>query len=150
MGERRRGREYALQMLFKIDMSGTGVEETFQLFWRERAVTGTTRDFAERLVRGTTGNLTLIDPHIRESAEHWRLERMAAVDRNVLRLAVYEFLFEPDVPRVVVIDEAIEMAKRFGGEESSQFINGILDTVRLKLEAAAAVAVDTGAPTDPS
>jgi N utilization substance protein B len=150
MGERRRGREFALQMLFKIDISGTGVEDTFRLFWKDRAASGTARDFAERLVRGTTGNLPIIDPQIQESTEHWRLERMAAVDRNVLRLAVYEFLFETDVPRVVVIDEAIEMAKRFGGDESGQFINGILDSVRLKLDAAGAAAIDSEVPAEPT
>ncbi len=83
--------------------------------------------YAEVLVRGTLSNLQEIDDLIRSQAEHWRLERMPAVDRNILRLAIYEFLYEPDVPKLVIVDEAIELAKKFGSEDSSRFVNGLLD-----------------------
>jgi len=83
--------------------------------------------YARELVRGTRENLGRIDEMIREQAEHWRLERMPGVDRNILRLAVYELLFDTDVPQLVIVDEAIELAKSFGSERSSGFVNGLLD-----------------------
>jgi len=134
MGERHRAREFALQMLFQMDIGGAGIEDTFAAFWASHPVPGVTRDYAERLVRGTIDHRGEIDRLIGDSTEHWRVDRMAGVDRNILRLAVYEFLFERETPAIVAIDEAIEIAKRFGGEDSGQFINGILDAVRLKLK----------------
>jgi N utilization substance protein B len=98
---------------------------------------GEAADFAAGLVEGTTGDLTRIDPIIEASSEHWRLSRMSVVDRAVLRLAVYQFLHAPDIPHAVVIDESVELARRYGGEESSRFVNGVLDAVRRKLDAAA-------------
>lgn len=98
---------------------------------------------ARDLVRGTLDNLERIDELIRSRADNWRLERMPVVDRNVLRLAVFEMLFEEDTPRLVVVDEAIELAKTFGSEQSSRFINGLLDAL-LKQEASAAAG--SGAP----
>lgn len=83
--------------------------------------------YAHQLVEGAAAHLTELDELIREQAEHWRLERMSVVDRNVLRLAVYELLYEPDVPKLVVLDEAIELAKKFGSEQSGRFVNGLLD-----------------------
>ncbi len=83
--------------------------------------------YAQTLVRGTLSNLEEIDDLIRGQAEHWRLERMPAVDRNILRLAIFEFLYEADVPKLVVMDEAIELAKKFGSKDSSRFVNGLLD-----------------------
>ena len=83
--------------------------------------------YAKTLVRGTLSNLEEIDGLIRGQAEHWRIERMPAVDRNILRLAIYEFLYEEDVPKLVVVDEAIELAKKFGSNDSSRFVNGLLD-----------------------
>ncbi|MCA1608775.1 MAG: transcription antitermination factor NusB, partial [Acidobacteria bacterium] len=91
------------------------------------------RDFANKLVNGSLENLETIDAKIRSRAEHWRIERMAVVDRNVLRLAVYEFLFE-DTPHTVVINEALEIARRFSSFEATQFINGILDAIKIDLE----------------
>lgn len=145
MGDRRRGREFALQILFQIDINNTGIKESLAGFWDSRPVSQTTRRFTERLVRGTLQHRKKIDLLLAETSENWRLERMAAVDRNILRLAVYEFLWEADIPSVVAIDEAIEMAKRFGGDDSGQFINGVLDSVRKKLESeggAGTVSVD--------
>jgi N utilization substance protein B len=86
-------------------------------------------DYAKTLVRGTLDHLEKIDELIRQQAEHWRLERMPPVDRNILRLAVYEFLFETDVPKLVILDEASELAKEFGTEQSGRFVNGVLDGI---------------------
>lgn len=94
------------------------------------------REFASRIAAGTIENLSVVDDRIRSRAEHWRIERMALVDRNILRLAVYEFLFE-DTPRTVVINEALEIARKFSTFEATQFINGILDAIKLDLEGAA-------------
>ena len=97
------------------------------------------RQFAEKLVAGTIAEIEKIDEKIRTRAEHWRIERMAIVDRNVLRLAVYEFLFE-DTPNTVVINEGLEIARRFSSFEATQFINGILDAIKLDLEKEAGIA----------
>ena len=105
-------------------------------YWKELGDAGVdekTQDFANNLVTGTLKELETIDDRIRTRAEHWRIERMAIVDRNVLRLAVYEFLFE-DTPHTVVINEALEIARRFSTFEATQFINGILDAIKHDLE----------------
>jgi N utilization substance protein B len=136
MGSRRKAREFALQMLYQSEASGTPMAEVATAFWEGRDVTPDVRLFADRLARGTISSLEAIDAILVESLENWRLERLAIVDRNILRLAVYEFLHETETPPIVVIDEAIEVARRYGGEDSWQFANGILDAVRKKLEAA--------------
>lgn len=134
MGQRRRGRECALQMLYRIDMTESAPEQVFRDFWAGQPAAEEVRRFAERLVRGVLEARDRLDGVVAESAQHWRLERMAVVDRNVLRIAVYEILYEAETPPVVAIDEAIEVAKRFGGPESGRFINGILDHVRGRAE----------------
>jgi len=137
MGDRRRAREYALQMLYQIDRGGPGLPEGVAAFWEEKRPAPETRRFAESLVAGTVSHLPEIDSLLREGLEHWRLPRVAAVDRAVLRLAVYEFLFETETPRVVVIDEAVDLAKKFGGEGSGLFVNGVLDWIRKRVESSA-------------
>ena len=139
MGSRRKAREFALQMLYQAEASGTPMAEVAASFWEGRDADPEVRAFADRLAAGTTSSLGEIDAILRDSLENWRLERLAIVDRNILRLAVYEFLHETETPPIVVIDEAIEVARRFGGEDSSQFANGILDAVRKKLQAAGAL-----------
>ena len=139
MGSRRKAREFALQMLYQSEASGTPMAEVAASFWEGRDAAAEVRAFADRLAGGTVTSLGEIDAILSESLENWRLERLAIVDRNILRLAVYEFLHETETPPIVVIDEAIEVARRFGGEDSSQFANGILDAVRKKLEAAGAL-----------
>ena len=134
MGSRHKGREYALQMIYQSETSGAPIAEIAPQFWADREVPEEVRAFAERLARGTSAGLGGIDALLTRNLDNWRLERLAVVDRNVLRLAVYEFLHEPETPRIVVIDEAIEVAKRFGGEDSGQFVNGILDALRKRLE----------------
>jgi transcription antitermination protein NusB len=137
-GTRHKARECALQMLFAADVVKVQDRFVTSPFWNELgdpALDDKTREFADRLVLGTLKNLELIDEKIKTRAEHWRIERMALVDRNVLRLAVYEFLYE-DTPHTVVINEALEVARRFSTFEATQFINGILDAIKLDLEKA--------------
>jgi N utilization substance protein B len=137
-GTRHKARESALQMLFAADVVKSEPEVLTDRYWKELGDTDIdekTREFANTLVCGTINKLETIDDRIRTRAEHWRIERMAIVDRNVLRLAVYEFLFE-DTPDTVVINEALEIARRFSTFEATQFINGILDAVKNDLEQA--------------
>ena len=118
MGRRRRARESALQMLFQVDLTGEPVEEVFRQFWRGQNAEAEVRSFAELLVRGVLDHREDLDVTVGKSAENWRVDRMAVVDRNVLRLAVYEILFHAETPPAVVIDEAMEVAKKYGGAES--------------------------------
>lgn len=129
MGARRKARELALQMLFENDIAGTSPEEMFQRSSDLQKSAPGLREFTERLVSGTLAHRDALDALISHQADHWRLARMPVVDRNILRLALFELLHEPATPRPVVIDEALEIAKRFSTPRSSQFINGILDGV---------------------
>ncbi len=136
MGSRRKARECALQMLFAADVSETRADELVRTYWAELGdpdVEEPAREFATRLATGTLAHLTALDERIRSRAEHWRIARMAIVDRNILRLAVYEFLHEP-TPRTVAINEALEIARRFSTYEATQFINGILDAIKRDLD----------------
>jgi len=132
MAARRRSREHALQILYQWDMRKQPVDESIETFYgtlfsEEGAVTPPDA-FLEELVRGTVEKAAEIDALISGHAEHWRLERMPAVDRNILRLAIYEMRYT-GTPAAVVIDEALELARRFSTEESVQFVNGVLDAV---------------------
>ncbi len=136
MGSRRKARECALQMLFAADVAETPPDEVVLTYWAELGDTDLeepARDFATRLAAGTLAQLESLDERIRSRAEHWRIARMAVVDRNILRLAVYEFLYEP-TPRTVAINEALEIARRFSTYEATQFINGILDAIKRDLD----------------
>ncbi len=135
MAARHKAREYALQILYQAETTGTTAAEVVRVFWLDQEAPAEVRSFAVRLAVGTSEDLAEIDPLLRESLARWRLERLGIVDRSVLRLAVFEFLHEAQTPRIVVIDEAIELAKRYGGEDSGQFVNGILDALRKRLEA---------------
>jgi transcription antitermination protein NusB len=153
-GKRRTAREMAIQMLYQSDLGGSALPHiiaTFDLaeyLAREAAgprkkgpLTAEEREeidrarkrvdeafeYAQTLVRGALDNQEKIDDLIRSQADNWRLERMPAVDRNILRLAIYEMMFEKDTPKLVVLDEAIELAKKFGSEQSGRFVNGLLD-----------------------
>jgi N utilization substance protein B len=133
MAARHRSREHALQILFQWDMRKQPVEESIAAFYgslysEESAVRPERDEFLEQLVRGTVEKAGEIDALISGHAEHWRIERMPAVDRNILRLAIYE-LRNTDTPPAVAIDEALELARRFSTEESVQFVNGVLDAV---------------------
>jgi transcription antitermination protein NusB len=130
MGTRRKSRELVLQMLFQADLGKQGADEVRRVFWNERKDIGPdVQGFAEDLFRLATDRTSEIDGLIESHAEHWRMERMAAVDRNILRAAVAELLGYPTTPRAVVINEALEIARKFSGPESVQFINGVLDSV---------------------
>ncbi len=134
---RHRGRQAAVQMLYQWEVGQHDVEEVLRTFWAANlgggeATPENVRAFAEQLVRSTIARLDKIDPLIAETAEHWRLSRMAALDRIILRLAISEFL-DGTTPRNVVINEALELAKTFSGDESAKFVNGILDAVKKKL-----------------
>ncbi len=150
MASRHRAREYALQILYQAEAAGaTAMTEVLPQFWAENDAPAEVRAFTERLARGTFGALVEIDVLLDENLDNWRLERLGIVERSILRLATFEFLHEPETPRVVVIDEAIELAKRFGGEDSGQFVNGILDALRKRLEAAGNLGAPRGTETPP-
>ena len=135
MGTRRKSRELALQMLFQADMGKQAPEEVRQTFWGGRnAVDADERGFAEDLFRVAAERSAEIDKRIAQHTEHWRMERMAAVDRNILRAAVAELLAFPDTPRAVIINEALEIARKFSSPESVQFINGVLDSVGREMQ----------------
>jgi N utilization substance protein B len=126
-------------MLFQADMGGQTPEEVRRTFWREQgAIQKDVRGFAEDLFRTATDRTAEIDGIIERHAEHWRMDRMATVDRNVLRSAVAEFMGFPSTPHAVVINEALEIARKFSSPESVQFINGVLDSVGRELEKAKA------------
>lgn len=129
MGARRKARELALQMLFQHDMSGNAADQIIDTFEELSKSKPNTREFAVRIFRGAVEHLSELDEMIQNQAENWRLSRMAAVDRNIIRMSVYEFLHESDTPKLVIIDEAIEIAKKYGTQKSPQFINGILDGI---------------------
>jgi N utilization substance protein B len=130
MGTRRKSRELVLQMLFQADMGKQTVEHVRKTFWAEHGGTSEEiRGFADDLFRVATDRGAEIDKLIELHAEHWRMERMAAVDRNLLRAGVAEFLAYPETPRAVVINESLEIARKFSSLESVQFVNGVLDSV---------------------
>ena len=136
MGTQRKARECALQMLFAADVAKTDGMVLTNNYWSELGepeLDDKTREFANRITLGALREPSAVDDRIRTRAEHWRIERMAVVDRNILRLAVYEFLFT-DTPHTVVINEALEIARRFSSYEATQFINGILDAIKHDLE----------------
>jgi N utilization substance protein B len=134
MGTRRKAREYALQMLFQWDITHDSIEQIGTTFWENQDEPAAVVDFARLLAARTVEHVEEIDALIRRHAEHWRVDRMAVVDRNLLRLAAQEFLYDKETPKTVVINEAIEIARRYSSQESPQFINGILDSIKKELE----------------
>jgi N utilization substance protein B len=140
MGKRREGREAAVQFLYQFEVNRRPIDGLLIDFWKLRSgpskaeASARTRDFTAELVNGVVAHLVEIDAVIGRLAANYDLHRIAAVDRNILRMAIYEMLHCPDVPPVVSINEAIEIAKKFGSEESSRFVNGILDRVRGELK----------------
>ena len=127
MGMRRHARELALQLLYQHEHTGADLELMQGDFDEWTGSTDGVREFADFLLRGTLANLEKLDEELSLQTAHWRLERLAAVDRNILRLALFELTHVPDTPPAVVIDEAIEIAKKYGAEESGRFVNGVLD-----------------------
>src|ERR1700739_520231 len=134
MGTRRKSRELVLQMLFQADMGKQTIDHVQRTFWAEHgSASAEVRGFADDLFRVATDRVTEIDGLIEKHAEHWRMERMAAVDRNLLRAAVAEMLGYKETPRAVVINEALEIARKFSSPESVHFVNGVLDSVGKEL-----------------
>jgi transcription antitermination protein NusB len=130
MGTRRKSRELALQMLFQSDMGKQTADQVTKTFWSERRdLDDSVRGFADDIFKIAIERAEEIDKLIERHAEHWRMDRMAAVDRNILRAGVAEFIGFPKTPKPVVINEALEIARRFSSPESVQFINGVLDSV---------------------
>lgn len=121
-------------MLYQLDLVPGPVDQCLEGFWSGRQVKPAVASFTERLINGVMARRDWLDEVLTGASHHWRLSRMAVVDRNVLRLALFEMIFDPQTPRIVVINEAIEIAKKFGDEESGPFINGILDALRLRIE----------------
>ena len=130
MGKRRDGREAAVQYLFQRDLNSPDEKTSLEDFWQLRPATKSTRVFGDELIQGVLANQPAIDERIQKCVANYELNRIAAVDRNILRVAIYEMLFCKDVPPVVSINEAIEIAKRFGSDESGRFVNGVLDRIR--------------------
>lgn len=138
MGTRRQARELALQFLYQFDSlkesssDSEDVEELLSLFWdgNDIASDDDTKEFSSILVRGSCSNLPSIDKILTSYSDNWRLKRMSTIDRNILRIAIYELLYLSNIPPPVTINEAVELGKRFGTEESGSFINGILDKIR--------------------
>ena len=145
MRKRTRSREFALQILYQMDMSDAGITDAFDDFWKDKsdlalndpekdAIESEKKDpevrqYAEKIVKGVLDHLEKIDPIVERYAENWSMMRMAYVDRNILRLSVFEILFCNDIPVKVAINEAVELAKRYGESDSSKFVNGILDRI---------------------
>jgi transcription antitermination protein NusB len=123
---RRKSREFALQMLFEWDMTRQEPARVEKLFWKSARAAESTRDFANELFEGTVAQVGEIDAMVAKLAENWRLDRLAAIDRNILRLAIYEMRAGTAPPRVI-IDEALELAKKFSSAEAPAFLNGVLD-----------------------
>jgi len=129
MGARRKARELALQMLYQYDLSANPPQQIVETFEELQKSKPNTREFATKIFQGTIDNLARIDEMIAAQADNWRITRMAVVDRNIIRMSIYELLEESETPKLVIIDEAIEIGKKFGTQKSSQFINGILDGI---------------------
>ena len=138
MGARRSGREAALQMLFQLEASGASAPQTIEMFWRAAADQDFEPDpegrlYADTIVGGVAEKLGDVDKQITSASKNWRLERMSRVDRNLLRMSTWELMVQKDVPRAVVIDEAVELAKSYGTDDSSSFVNGVLDRIATDL-----------------
>ncbi|HOJ27349.1 MAG TPA: transcription antitermination factor NusB [Candidatus Saccharicenans sp.] len=129
MGSRRKARECALQILFQLEFSPDRLEEILQDYWAAQPVKPEIKEYATWLVEGIKQHRAEIDQTIEKASEHWRLDRMAMVDRNILRMAVFELIFEKNLPPPIIIDEAIEVARKYSGQEAAVFVNGILDGI---------------------
>ena len=133
MGKRTKARECAFQILYQWDVTREPIEQVFNLFWKVRSGTPEMKKMAERLARGAQANVERLDEAVTASLTNWRFDRVAGIDRNIMRLATYELMHEKETPASVIIDEAVEMAKRFGEADSPPFVNGVLDAVKTKV-----------------
>jgi N utilization substance protein B len=129
LGTRRKAREIALQILYQLEVNPLDPQEALKLFWQTVSTSGPVKEFAARIVEGVQQYREEIDAVIKRYSEHWRLDRMDRVDKSILRMGVYELLYCDDIPVKVALNEAIDLGKKFGTEESGAFINGILDRI---------------------
>ena len=129
MGSRRTAREIALQILYQVEVNPVTPQEALELYWESVSLSEDVKEFAVKIVEGVHRSKEEIDRLIEEHSEHWKLDRMTWIDRNVLRMGVFELLHNDEIPPRVAINEAIDLGKRFGSEESGAFINGILDKI---------------------
>ena len=129
MGARRLGRELALQALYALDINPMDTRRFLAIFWENNPSPAEARNFAGQLIEGILSHRTDLDALIKSKAQHWALSRMALVDLNLIRLAAYELLYRDDIPKKVIINEAVEIAKKFGSEDSPAFVNGIIDEI---------------------
>jgi N utilization substance protein B len=136
MGQRRKARESALQILYELEFGAVEPDEAIGAFWRKKRVPEATREYSRWLVRGILDHREELDGAIQEISRHWRIARMGLVDRNILRLAAFELLYARPTAPAIVINEAIELAKKFSGPETATFVNGILDALRRNIQAA--------------
>lgn len=130
MGHRRKSRELALQGLYMHEIAHPPVDELLTLHWIEKEVTDYIREFAVKLIQGVIENQDAIDEIIIKHSKNWKIERLSVIDKVILRISIFSMLWLTDIPVTVTIDEAIELGKLYGGESSSQFINGVLDAIR--------------------
>ncbi len=130
MGKRRKSREFTLQVLYQLDITKQEATKTLTQFQENYLPNGRRDDFVERLVLGVQEHRKEIDQLIKKYSEHWRLDRMTLIDRNILRMATFELLYCEEIPPKVTLNEAIDLGKRFGSEDSGSFINGILDRIQ--------------------
>lgn len=134
MGKRRKARESTLQILFQLEFNNPQPEKAIKQYWKYQRASKEIRSYSDLLVEGILSHQEEIDTLIQSVSEHWRLARMAVVDRNILRIAVFELLYEENITPAIIINEAIEIAKKYSNEEAAMFVNGLLDAVRKKLE----------------
>lgn len=132
MGGRRLSRELALQVLFQIDLVNANMEESLRYIFENGTYSEDIKEFTLNIVRGVMGNLIEIDKAIKKYTDNWSLERINNIDRNILRIAIYEILFKDDIPKSVSINEAVELAKKYGTESSFSFVNGVLGKIDKK------------------
>jgi N utilization substance protein B len=134
MGRRRKAREDTLRILFRLEFENKQIEKTLDQYWKSKKASEEIKEYSTWLVNGVISDQAKIDNIIQQVSEHWRISRMALVDRNILRMAVFELLYEENIAPAIVINEAIEIAKKYSGEEAATFVNGILDAVRKDLK----------------
>jgi N utilization substance protein B len=146
---RHESRLWAVQFLFQRDFNQGELAEALEEFWRERKAGPALRTFAEDLIKGVEAHRSDLDERLQELAEHWQVHRMGAVDRNVMRVALFEMLHREDIPPVVSINEAVELAKELSGDESGRFVNGILDRASRDLDRPSRTVRPVNLPTAP-
>jgi N utilization substance protein B len=134
MGRRRKAREETLRILFRLEFENKHIAKALDHYWESKKASEEIKEYSTWLVNGIISDQAKIDNIIQQVSEHWRISRMALVDRNILRMAVFELLYEENIAPAIVINEAIEIAKKYSGDEAATFVNGILDAIRKNLK----------------